>query len=215
MNRLKLALSFAALGTLAAPLALLAQPAPPPAPPAPPADAGRTISRDEARAGAERLFAAMDLNGDGRIDAADREVELGRMFDRIDANHDGSITRAEFVAAHRDGGEHGGPEHGPGHGPGPEHGPGMRMRAMGMGRAIMQVADPQHTGSVDRAAFVNAALVLFDRSDANHDGKVTPEERRAAMMAMRGGEGGMHRGMRGGDMDRGGDGMTMPPPPGE
>jgi Ca2+-binding EF-hand superfamily protein len=193
MNLLKLGLSATALTTVGVSAAIaLAQPAPP-----------REITRDQAKAGAEKLFSAMDLNHDGKLDPADREARVSRMFDRIDANHDGTISRAEFLTAHLDANrQHEDAAAGP-------QGM-MRARALGMGAEILREADPEHTGTVTHDAFVNAALGLFDRADANHDGKVTPEERRAAMAGARGGPGmGSMRGM-----DMHGDGM-MPPPPGE
>jgi Ca2+-binding EF-hand superfamily protein len=195
MNLLTIGLSAVAL--TAAGLAPLqpaqAQPAPP-----------REVTREQAKAGAEKLFAAMDLNQDGKLDAADREVRLGRMFDRIDADHDGKITQAEFLAAHRDGAEH--------HGETPGPAGMMRARALGMGAEILREADPQRTGTVSHDAFISTALALFDRTDANHDGKVTPEERRAAMAGRMGRPGGGHRmgGHAMGGMDMHDDDM-MPP----
>jgi hypothetical protein len=56
---------------------------------------------------------------------------------------------------------------------------------MAEGMMLMEVgklADPQHTGTITRQAFVDAALKLFDEADANHDGKLTRAERRAAFM---------------------------------
>ena len=98
-----------------------------------------SVSRQEFLAKAERRFARMDVNGDGRLDEAEREArhrkwgrgwrhdreersgwreerrgpraEKGgedrdgrsrradRMFERFDANDDGTITRAEVEAA--------------------------------------------------------------------------------------------------------------------
>jgi hypothetical protein len=46
--------------------------------------------------------------------------------------------------------------------------------------AILRDADPQHTGSVTKDAFIAAELKRFDAADANHDGKVTREELRAS-----------------------------------
>lgn len=196
MKLLKSGLPVAALtiASLAPLQAALAQPVPP-----------REVSREQARAGAEKLFAAMDLNHDGKLDAADRELRIGRMFERIDADRDGTISRAEFLAAHRDGAE----RH--------EHEPGpagmMRARALGMGAEILREADPQRTGTVSREGFIAAALALFDRADANRDGRITPEERRAALAGRMGRPGPGRNAIGGpamGGMDMHGDDM-MPP----
>lgn len=200
MNRLKLGLSLAALACGGVALAAVAEEH----------HMGgmggdRVVTRAEAQTGAEALFTRFDLNHDGKLDASDRAAHLGKMFDSIDTNHDGAISRDEFAAAHGPDGagpamgpqamEHGGPGMaGPG-GPGKM----MHMRAMGLAMAIMHEADPQRTGAVSHDGFIAAALRLFDKADANHDGKVTPEERQAAhaMMGRRehggmDGMGGMH-----------------------
>ncbi|HWU01955.1 MAG TPA: EF-hand domain-containing protein [Novosphingobium sp.] len=222
----------------------------PPARPAAqgPAQPDHDITRAEAKAMAEKLFDRLDANHDGKFDKADREAEhaqrLTAMFDRLDTNHDGQISREEFIAGHSFKGPEGGPGAGPGHdgpppppppggpeGPGMDHpgmgGPGMKgpgmerhrgpmmrghMRAMGMEFAILRRADPNHTGTVTREAFVAAALQMFDHADTNHDGKLTREERRAAMAAMRP-AGGPGWGPRGGEGHRGHGDMPPPPPP--
>lgn len=194
MTKLKLGLSITALVTAAAAGLALAQPEPNPGGPAQmaPPPLARPVTRDMARVGAERLFARLDVNNDGKLDAVDRDGRIAAMFDTIDSNHDGAVSRAEFIASLRNGPEGRGPE-------------GLiQVRGLGMALRIMREADPQHTGTVTRDAFVAAALTLFDRSDLNHDGKVTPEERRAGMAGMSAPGGAMRRGMQGGDM--------MPPP---
>jgi len=188
MNRLKLGLSVAGLACAGVALAAIAQPAPPPAADAPGGD--HVVTREMARDGAEKLFERFDVNKDGKIDEADRVAQIGKTFDRIDTNHDGSISREEFMAEGKGMGHEPGMGHGAG-GPGMDHGgmggPGMggrgmmmRERAMGMGMAIMHEADPQHTGTVTHDGFIAAAMAMFDKADANHDGKISPEERQAA-----------------------------------
>ena len=219
MNRLKLGLSVAGLACAGVALVATAQPVPPPVV----AAEGRVVTRDEAKAGAEVLFSRFDANHDGRIDAADRAAEMSRVFDRIDTNHDGSISRDEFLAAHPHGGE-GPPMGAPGMGApgmagpgkmghggaGPDAGgpgaggPGMHERAMGLGMEIMRLADPQHTGTVSHDGFVSAALALFDRADADHDGKITPAERRAAHPMMGRHDGHGMNGQMGGNQMGGG-----------
>jgi len=166
------------------------------------------LTRDEAKAHAAEIFDHLDFNKDGTFNEADMkaryEEHLGREFDRLDANHDGSVTKAEFIAAHEQprhpGAGHPGPDgaapHGPegappppppGEHPGPEgrrgpegHGPGHHGFMSPLVFQLLHDADPQHTGSVTKDAFIAAELKRFDEADTNHDGKVTFEELRAS-----------------------------------
>ncbi|MEA3061163.1 MAG: hypothetical protein QOJ94_944 [Sphingomonadales bacterium] len=118
-------------------------------------------------------------DGPGRDGRAD-------VFARLDANHDGVVTRDEFMNA------------GPGSarverrvfvmrdgdGPGRD-GPGMGPRAGAMRGHMIERMDSNHDGRVSLAEAEARALEAFDRADANHDGVVTPEERAAARGAMR------------------------------
>ena len=128
------------------------------------------LSKSEADAG----HAAMkDRMGDklGGKDWKSRRLEHrdpGAAFDRLDANKDGAISRDEFAKGHemrterrvelRDGmtAVPGTPD-GDGHG--------MHMRHMGGGGGTLQEA-------------TDAAVKHFDMADANHDGRITPDERR-------------------------------------
>lgn len=173
-----------------------------------------TVTRAEAQAKAGELFDRLDLNHDGKLDQADRDVRVMQHFDEIDTNHDGTISKDEFLAAHRRMMEHGPGMPGAMGGPGPmadhdmgqhemgrhdmdrghgerDHmghghmGPGeMRGRGAGMAMALLGQADANHDGVVTRQEFVAAALKRFDAADTNHDGKVTLAERRAAFRAM-------------------------------
>ena len=150
----------------------------------------RGMTRTQAAARAAWLFDRLDLNHDGRLDAADRELHRARLFDRLDTNHDGSISRAEFNAAHAramdmDDDDARGDAMSADAPMDHHHGPGARHHAMMMAGLILHVADPQHSGSVSRDAFVAAALTLFDRADSDHDGVLTPAEHHAAQAALR------------------------------
>ncbi|HET9652989.1 MAG TPA: EF-hand domain-containing protein, partial [Usitatibacter sp.] len=79
------------------------------------ADPDGFLTRDELeaahRARAEAHFRKIDTDGDGRISLAEAQANaprLARNFDRIDANHDGFLTREELKAAFA--------AHHPGHG---------------------------------------------------------------------------------------------------
>src|SRR4051812_16560315 len=111
------------------------------------------------------------------------------VFAHLDANHDGVVTREEFMNA--------GPgdtrverrrmfvmRDGEGDGPGRDR-PGFGPRAGGMRGPMIERMDSNHDGRVSLAEAEARALQAFDRADANHDGIVTPEERQAAHGAMR------------------------------
>ncbi len=127
----------------------------------------------------ERLRAA-DANSDGQVTAeemrtyaqARRAERRAARFDRLDANNDGVLDREEFNTPRARG-----------EGMGARHGGGRNhrdasMRGMARGgesRFPIVIAD------VERRA--NEA---FARMDANSDGVLTQDERRAAMRANRG-----------------------------
>jgi Ca2+-binding EF-hand superfamily protein len=109
--------------------------------------------------------------------------DRGAMFDRLDSNHDGSISRDEFTSAK----------------PmvkekrvivmnGDDHGAmGARMHpmAMRMGGHMFEKADANNDGRVSLQEATNAAAAHFDSADADHNGTLSPEEMRAAHQAMR------------------------------
>jgi hypothetical protein len=159
------------------------------------------LTRTDAQARADKLFAKLDANGDGKIDAADRTARRDQRrdehFARLDADHDGAISKAEFAAAgdkarERFAGHAKGPEGQDGHKFGGHGFGGQRVawgghRGMrghhgghGFGEGLAMAgkkADTDNDGAISKAEFETAALAMFDRADANHDGTVTPEER--------------------------------------
>jgi Ca2+-binding EF-hand superfamily protein len=153
--------------------------------PAPGGERPTSVTRDQAVAKAEERFAALDGNRDGRVTVeeaqqarqARRAERQGQMFDRLDANRDGQISREEFgqrlaMRAERRG----------------ERGMrrGMRggMNGAGAERRAMRMFGED--GAITREEFRQRALQRFERLDANRDGTVTVEERRAAREQMRG-----------------------------
>lgn len=217
-----LALAGAAAIAIAAPLAML-HAAPGDAPHAPIA-----ITRDMVKAEADKVWARADVNQDGRIDAADREARMLKHFDAMDTNHDGQVSRDEYLAALRAHakGWHGGDWHGgewPGHGPdhhgaGPEGagpdaaghgGDGDRHHPM-IARTLIIPAlhDAVKADAVTRADFDAAVAARFDKLDTNHDGTLDRAELRAAQPR---GPGEWHGEGHGGKW--GHRGADMPPPP--
>lgn len=153
------------------------------------ADGNGVLTRAEAQTHATQMFAKMDANKDGKLDAADRTARRAemqaKMFERLDANKDGSISKAEWDQhgadraakradkradageAKRDGMR--------GH-----HGKRGGHRGMMMGKA-----DTDGDKAISQAEFQTAALARFDAADANKDGQVTAEERQAQRGAWR------------------------------
>src|SRR3546814_19885611 len=64
------------------------------------ADGNGVLTRAEAQAHADAMFARIDANKDGKVDAADREAARAAMqakrFASFDANSDGSISKTEW-----------------------------------------------------------------------------------------------------------------------
>lgn len=144
------------------------------------------MTRANAQAMAAAMFARMDANRDGKLDAADRSARQADHFARMDTNKDGAISRSEFDSAHAQGHEE-------------MSGAGGKMSGGMRGMRMLAQMDANGDKAISRDEFLGGALKRFDGADANRDGTLTPEERRAAMGAHRGG-GGM-RGMGGADHD--------------
>ncbi|WP_271079282.1 EF-hand domain-containing protein [Aurantiacibacter sp. MUD61] len=141
---------------------------------------------------AERAAAAfdrMDVTGDGVINVQDREARARERFAQADANGDGALTFEEMQAAREERreareerrgqrAERGGRDQ-RGERAGRRGGRGMAMR-------MLRNADTDGDNAVSQAEFTAAALARFDRADANNDGTVTVEERRAQRAERRG-----------------------------
>jgi Ca2+-binding EF-hand superfamily protein len=182
-----------------------------PAMAAPGWDKNAVMTWAEVKTKSDAMWTKLDVNKDGVLSQADRDAKFGQKFDEIDTNHDGQISREEWTAHHRammerghgpmgamapdgpmggpppmEGMDHDGPmgRHGKGRG-GMGHG-GMRHPGMAMmAHEMLMAADTNKDGQITRAEFDAAVKARFDKADTNHDGKVSPEERRAAMVAMR------------------------------
>lgn len=159
------------------------------------ADRDAVQTRADAEAKAAQMFARMDANKDGKLDAADRAAQhaerQAKMFASLDADGNGSISKAEWNkhgadrAAKR-------AERGEKRADAGEAGEGKRHHGMRGGhgkrgghRMMMGKADTNGDKAVSQAEFQTAALARFDAADANKDGQVTPEERQAQRGAWR------------------------------
>lgn len=141
-------------------------------PPQPPHD----LTFAELKADADKVFDRMDANHDGKIDAADRDARLLEHFAQWDTNHDGVVSKDEFLArVHAKEGERKdrhGPDHGPDHG---DHRHGRMIAIIGPA-----LHDARKDGAITRLAFDSAIKARFDAIDTNHDGKLSHDEMRAA-----------------------------------
>jgi hypothetical protein len=140
----------------------------------------RELTRAQVEARVAEQFKRMDVDSDGKLTPADRDAARTRMadtmFERLDADRNGAISRDEWnagaarlAAAHQGAGRRG------------MHGrPGMR------GAGFIARADGNDDGAVTLDELRARALARFDRADADKDGKISAAEREQARAAMRG-----------------------------
>ncbi|MGF7148654.1 hypothetical protein FHS96_002282 [Sphingomonas zeicaulis] len=146
-------------------------------------------TRTEMIARADKQFAKLDTNGDGKITAEERQARkdarLEARFQRLDVDKNGSVTLAEMKAAHaqraekraekraergdRDGQDRGG-RHGMRRGHHGRGGPG----------GMMMHADANKDGVITKAEFQAPMIAMFDKLDTDKNGVVTKAEREAA-----------------------------------
>jgi Ca2+-binding EF-hand superfamily protein len=142
---------------------------------------------------------------------ADAQSKVKAMFDRIDANHDGVITRDEFDAwraarlaewqaksgERRDkafaaiDSDHSGQISKAEFDAAAQSGQGRLLRHMARARmdnggGWFDRVDTNHDNRVTLDEAQNAAMAIFDEADTDHNGTVTPQERRQAWARMRG-----------------------------
>ncbi len=199
---------LAAAALVAAPALAQTSPEAPMPPRAPGMMATKVQARAEVVARTQRMFATLDANHDNVLDQAElaaagkgsdgprhagaSDASAGRMpldrnamFDMIDTDHNGAVSRDEFARAPMHHGEGGGMA-------GHHDGAGKATVGMGMSNGMhrmLTMADVNHDGRVTLQEATDLSLKHFDRLDANHDGQLTPDERaagRAEMEQMRG-----------------------------
>ena len=197
-----------------------ATPAPRAMPPMAPM-AEKSQTRDQVVTKVREHFVKMDTNRDGFVGTdemqamrgqhmqkmgemgghqgdrmATRDGAMGdpnKMFDRLDTNRDGMISRDEFAKGHQMRIERKMVMKGTPGAPGmdSEHGGMMKMHHIGgkmgggmMGGGMMKMADLNKDGRVSLQEATTSALQHFDMADTNRDGRITPDERRSMHQKM-------------------------------
>jgi len=139
---------------------------------APARDPDRVVTREEAIARADKMFDAIDANHDGKITAEERKAARDQMRAKMQERRQARQGAADAAKPEGRGGRH----HRGGHG---GKRMGMGMGGMGMGMR----GDPNRV--ITREEARQKAIERFDRMDLNHDGKITADERKAARDQMR------------------------------
>ena len=146
----------------------------------PDADNNGIVTRAESQAHAVAVFARMDANEDGKLDAVDRsarkEQRRTKMFAALDSDKNGQISRDEFMSFERTGkharqGSHGKAHH-------------MKHARGHHGMMVMAQADTDNDNAVSEAEFTASTARHFDKMDTDGNGEITREERQAARKAM-------------------------------
>ena len=143
------------------------------------------MTRAEVSQKAAERFQKMDLNSDGVLDLADRELRREQRIARLDTDGNNAISKAEREAAREARQERRAQrmaERGQSADAGERRGRGKHHRGM---RGMMAKADTNGDGRLTLQEFQTHALARFDRADADSDGTVTQAERKAAHEAMR------------------------------
>ena len=155
------------------------------------ADGNGAVSKTEAVARTETMFAKMDVNNDGALNQADKTAKMKARFADMDTDKNGSINEAEFVAGHEarmakreDRREMRGERMAHGGHDGQMH---MGGRGKGGGMHMMKAADTNNDQTVTKAEFRAAADASFTKSDTNNDGSISADERKAEHKGMRDG----------------------------
>ena len=154
----------------------------------PDADGNNAVTKAEMLAAADARFAKMDANTDGVVNEADKAAMVIKRFAAMDADKNGSVSQAEFIASHEARADkrddrretrmgRGGPDGERGSKMG-RHG-GRHGGGKGGGMMMLSMADTNGDKAVSKAEFRAAAEARFAKADANSDGTISADERKA------------------------------------
>src|SRR5687768_7881643 len=127
---------------------LAASPSPRSASPShPAAPKGTAGATSHPSAGSADLFKRLDQNGNAKIEQAEWQTLQQSRFDRLDANHNGTLNGAEMDQ------------------PGDASGGAGRLTRL----------DSNSDGAISKQEFVSGQLQMMSRLDKNHDGVLSKE----------------------------------------
>lgn len=132
------------------------------------------------------MFDRLDTNKDGVVSREEAKKAADERFSRLDTNKDGAITEAEVKAAHEQRRAEWAKKHEDKTGEKsaskdkPRHG-----KRHGHGKGFFAHLDANKDGKVTRAEAAQLETERFNRMDANNDGKITREEAKVAHDAMK------------------------------
>jgi Ca2+-binding EF-hand superfamily protein len=172
--RRRLAMKTMTFLTLPAMAAVMAVALPAMALPSP--QVGKAETRADRLAMVKPHFAVLDANRDGFVTKdevlalRDRQAadKLDQRFQTIDSNRDGAISRTEFSGNRRGRGKSDFAQARP------------RGNTPYFGTRMFAAADVNRDGKMTEAEMANNVQAWFDRTDVDHDGVLTADERKAA-----------------------------------
>lgn len=110
----------------------------------------------------EAMIERADANHDGQVSRGEFLAARAAQFEQLDRNHDGMVNLAEY----------------------PRLASSRRAGAQRL-KTLISTADRNRDGQVDRGEFVNAPTLIFDRADANRDDVLDKAELAAARAELR------------------------------
>ena len=132
-------------------------------------DGDGAVSKTEAMARADAMFAKMDANNDGTVNKADSAAKMKERFAKMDADNSGALSGAEFLAANEARTE--------------KRAQRREMRGNRVGNSggmrRMKMADTNNDQAISQAEFRATAELRFAKADTNNDGSISADERKA------------------------------------